>query len=108
MIRMRIYEAERADHDAADRVFYELVKPVHERHGAEFIGRYRDENGRVIVLWSYPDEQVCRQIQKAVADDPETKGNAEIRRKSGLHAHRYTEYFLNSTEPVHDRSYHGS
>ena len=105
---MRIYEAKGVDHSAADRVFYDLVKPIHEKHGAEFMGRYRDGSGRVIVLWFYADEQACRTIQRQVADDPETKANSKIRREAGLHGLSYTEYFLNSTEPDHDRSRNGS
>ena len=97
---MRIYESEGADHDSADRVFYELVKPVHERHGATFIGRYRDERNRVIVLWSYPDEARLRQIQADVAEDPETKRTESLRKASGLHDMQFMEFILRSTDPA--------
>ena len=52
IIRMRIYESQGVDHVAADRVFYDQVKPVHERHGATFVGRFRDQDERVVVMWS--------------------------------------------------------
>lgn len=97
VIRLRIYESQDANHEAADRVFYELVKPIHERHGAQFLGRYRDEEGRVIVMWSYFNADTCRRIQQAVADDPATIENAQRRREAGLHGKRYTEHILTST-----------
>ena len=97
---MRIYESQGADHERADRVFYELVKPVHERHGAVFIGRYRDEHNRVIVLWSYSDEARLRQIQADVAADPETKQNRSRRKAMGLQGVQFSEFILRSTNPA--------
>ena len=98
--RIRIYESQGVDHESADRVFYDLVKPVHERHGAVFIGRYRDEYKRVIVLWSYPDEARLRQIQADVAADPETKRSGSRRKALGLYDVQFTEFILRSTDPV--------
>ncbi len=98
-IRMRIYESQQANHAAADDVFYRLVKPVHERHGARFLGRYRDREKRVVVMWAYTDEDSCQRIQAAVASDPETLASREARRADGLHACKHTEYRLESTEP---------
>ncbi|MCP4193527.1 MAG: hypothetical protein GY768_23180 [Planctomycetaceae bacterium] len=98
MIRMRIYESQGSDHDSADRVFYELVKPVHERHGARFLGRYRDQEGRVVVMWLYENEAACSAIQRTVAEDPVTIENAIFRRQAGLHGLKFTEYFLDSTD----------
>lgn len=99
IIRMRIYESQNADHSSGDDVFYQQVKPVHERHGARFVGRYRDKAGRVIVMWSYPDEDTCRRIQAAVANDPATQESAAHRREAGLHGCEHTEFLLHSTEP---------
>jgi len=99
IIRMRVYESQVADHEAADQVFYDQVKPVHERHGAIFVGRYRDQNERVVVMWSYADEAACLRIQKEVAADPVTRSSAAQRREAGLHACQHTEFLLRSTEP---------
>jgi hypothetical protein len=100
IVRLRIYEAPGADHGRADAVFYELVKPVHERHGARFLGRYRDAGGRVVVLWSYDSEEALRRIQQAVAQDPETLLNRERRLQEGLHGAAFTELILRPTGPA--------
>ena len=99
VVRMRIYKAEDRDHAGSDAVFYKLVKPVHERHGAQFLGRYRDEGGRVIVLWGYDSKEALDQIQAEVARDPETILNRQERMTSGLHGCAYEEFILHSTEP---------
>jgi hypothetical protein len=99
VIRLRIYESQDVDHAQADQVFYQRVKPVHERHGAEFVGRYRDAEGRVVVMWRYVDEADLRRIQAAVARDPETLLHREARLQSGLHAVPHQEYILSSTDP---------
>jgi hypothetical protein len=99
IIRMRIYESQGVDHVAADRVFYDQVKPVHERHGATFVGRFRDQEERVVVMWSYTDEAACRRIQEAVAADPSIRSSAAQRREKGLHACQNKELFLRSTDP---------
>lgn len=99
VIRMRIYESQGADQAEADAVFYELVKPVHERHGAVFAGRYRDAEGRVVVLWRYADEAALTRIQAAVAADPETLAHRGRRLASGLHGRPFSEYLLHSTDP---------
>jgi hypothetical protein len=100
IVRLRIYEAQGADHAQADAVFYELVKPVHERHGAEFVGRYRDAEGRVLVLWAYADEAALQRIQSAVAADPETLRNKERWLREGLHGAAFTEMILRPTGPA--------
>lgn len=100
IVRLRIYEAQGADAARADTVFYELVKPVHERHGARFLGRYRDADGRVVVLWAYDDEAALRRIQQAVADDPQTLRNRDRRLREGLHGAAFTEMILRPTGPV--------
>lgn len=99
VIRMRIYDSQNADHSQADAIFYQWVKPVHERHGAEFVGRYRDAEGRVVVLWRYASEAELRRIQSAVAADPETLQHREQRLAAGLHGLDFTEYLLYSTDP---------
>lgn len=100
IVRLRIYEAQGTDHAKADAVFYELVKPVHERHGAAFLGRYRDAGGRVVVLWSYDSEEALRRIQQAVAEDPETLRHRERRLNEGLHGAAFTEMILRPTGPA--------
>ncbi len=99
IVRLRIYEAQGTDPAKADDVFHRLVKPVHERHGARFIGRYRDADGRVVVLWGYADEAALHRIQAAVASDPETLENRERRLRDGLHGATFTEMILWPTEP---------
>jgi hypothetical protein len=99
VIRMRIYASQQADHSQADAIFYRYVKPVHERHGAEFVGRYRDAEGRVVVLWRYASETELKRIQSAVAADPETLQHREQRLATGLHGLDFTEYVLHSTDP---------
>ncbi len=97
MIRLRIYHSEMADHDESDQIFYSLVKPVHEKHGALFRGRYRDASGKVFVLWEYENENELKRIQKVVADDPESQKNKTLRQKRGLHGIPFDEYILKST-----------
>ena len=92
VIRMRIYASQNADHRQADAIFYQWVKPVHERHGAEFLGR-------VVVLWRYASEAELRRIQSAVAADPETLQHRELRLAAGLHGLDFTEHLLYSTAP---------
>jgi hypothetical protein len=77
VIRLRIYHAKDQDFNAADKVFYELVKPVHEKHGARFIGRYRDESGKHFVMWAYDSKEDLHRIQALVANDPETLKNRD-------------------------------
>jgi hypothetical protein len=104
VIRMRVYAPAAVDFAEADRIFFTLVKPVHERHGAQFMGRYRDAEGRHVVLWAYADTDEMDRIQEAVARDPETVGNREARRKHGLHGVAFDEYVLESTIPKEIRS----
>jgi hypothetical protein len=100
IVRLRIYEAQGADRVQADAVFYDLVRPVHERHGARFLGRYRDAEGRVVVLWGYDSEAELLQIQAAVAADPETLRNSERRLRDGLHGTVFSEMILRPTGPA--------
>jgi hypothetical protein len=99
VIRMRIYKTkERLS--SSDQVFYHKVKPVHEKHGAIFVGRYLDQNGQYVVLWKYNTEEEMLRIQQAVANDPETIENKEVRQKSGLHSVPFEEFILKSTDPA--------
>lgn len=100
VVRMRIYEPEGKDHVSSDAVFYNLVKPVHERHGAKFLGRYRDDRGRVVILWRYDSEEALEWIQADVERDPETILNRRERMTSGLHGCAYEEFILHSTDTV--------
>lgn len=98
VVRMRIYESQNVDHAAADRVFYERVKPVHERYGAKFMGRYRDPENRVVVLWRYSSLIELKRIQEAVSKDPSSLKHKAERLKSGLHACDFKESFLFPTD----------
>jgi hypothetical protein len=99
VVRMRIYKT--VDRQpSSDRIFYDLVKPVHEKHGAMFMGRYIDQNGQYVVLWQYNSEEEMVRIQQAVANDPETIANKEIRQQSGLHAVPFDEFILKATAPA--------
>ena len=97
VIRMRIYESQDADHQAADQIFYHDVKPVHEKHGAEFIARYRDQQLRVVVMWRYADLASMQRIQQAVAEDPHTLNTRAQRRENGLHQLTFEEFILTET-----------
>jgi len=99
VVRLRIYASQQVAHEEADRVFYERVKPVHERHGARLLGRYRDPAGQVVVLWAYPDQAALTAIQAAVAEDPETLANRELRQTAGLHGLPFQEWILSPTAP---------
>ena len=99
VVRMRIYETNKRI-ESSDRVFYELVKPIHERYGAQFLGRYLDQKGRYVVLWQYENENELARIQQAVATDPESIANKQIRLNSGLHGIPFQEFILQSTDPV--------
>lgn len=98
VIRMRIYLTNGPNPDADD-VFYRLVKPVHEKHGARFIGRYVDQEGRHIVMWAYPDPATMHSIQESVAKDEETVKNVAVRMQQGLHGVPFQEYIMTSTDP---------
>lgn len=99
--RMRIYYSN-GPISESDQIFYEQVKPVHEKHGAKFIGRYINEQGNYIVLWEYESELEMSRIQEAVANDPETLATKDIRLKSGLHAVPFKEYLLKSTDQIYN------
>jgi len=98
VIRMRIYETNGPD-PAASAVFFEKVKPVHERHGATFVGRYLDEKGRHVVMWSYPDRATMSEIQRRVEEDAETIRNRPLRMSAGLHGVPFEEFILEPTLP---------
>ena len=92
--RMRIYQSQGADHEAAARVFHDLVQPVHEKYGAIFLSRDVLSTGETIVRWLYPSEQALEDIQKAVATDPDTLKNKAARMRHGLHGRVFVEYHL--------------
>ena len=98
VVRLRIYHAKEQDFAAADKVFYELVKPVHEKHGAKFMGRYRDASGKHFVMWAYESKEELNRIQDLVARDPETLKNRETRLTAGFHAVPFDEYVLERTD----------
>jgi len=97
VIRLRIYNSEEANHKEADEIFYNYVKPVHQRNGAIFKGRYRDKKGKIIVMWQYESEDELKRIQQRVAEDPETLKNRELRLSKGLHGVSFDEMILEST-----------
>jgi hypothetical protein len=97
VIRMRIYRTESRSHEA-DHVFYELVKPIHEKYGARFLGRYVDKTGKYVVMWAYTSEVELQRIQQCVANDPETIKNSVVRIQSGLHGVDFDEYIMTSTD----------
>ena len=92
--RMRIYQSQTADHESASRVFHQLVRPVHENHGAVFLSRDVLPSGETVVRWLYPSEKALIDIQKAVAEDPQTIKHREERMRFGLHGMSFTEYRL--------------
>ena len=98
VIRLRIYHSEMADHEEADKIFYTHVKPVHEKHGAIFKGRYRDANGKVVVLWEYENERNLKRVQKMVSNDVESMKYKNLRQEKGLHGISFDEYILKSTD----------
>jgi hypothetical protein len=99
VIRMRIYKTE-GRMEESDAIFYNLVKPVHEKYGARFIGRYINQLGQYIVLWEYQSEEQMVKIQYEVSNDPATIATKDIRRRSGLHAVEFDEFILKSTDPT--------
>jgi hypothetical protein len=98
VIRMRIYD-KTGPNPSATQIFFEKVKPVHERHGATFVGRFIDEKGRHVVMWSYPDRETMFDIQQRVENDEETIRNRELRISSGLHGVPFEEFLLDPTQP---------
>ena len=96
VIRMRIYNT-KGGNPEADEVFYTLVKPVHERYGARFLGRYMDKKGRHVVMWGYSSEEDMKKIQLLVAEDPETLKNKDVRLNQGLHGTEFEELILYPT-----------
>lgn len=98
VIRMRIYDTT-GPNPSATQIFFEKVKPVHERHGATFVGRFIDEKGRHVVMWSYPDCAAMFDIQQRVEKDEETIRNRELRISSGLHGVPFEEFLLDPTQP---------
>jgi hypothetical protein len=96
---MRIYET-KVRLPESDQVFYDLVKPVHEKYGATFLGRFIDQKGRYIVLWAYPSYELLHSIQTLVSEDEETIKNAPIRKQAGLHGVDFEEFILESTGPL--------
>lgn len=97
VVRLRIYNAENANHAEADHIFYNFVKPVHQKHGAIFKGRYRDRSGKIVVMWEYKSEDELKRIQQNVANDPETLRNKKLRLTKGLHGVSFDEMILKST-----------
>jgi hypothetical protein len=95
---MRIYDTT-GPNPSATQIFFEKVKPVHERHGATFLGRFIDEKERHVVMWSYPDRETMFDIQQRVEKDEETIRNRELRISSGLHGVPFEEFLLDPTQP---------
>ena len=91
-VRLRIYQAPGRDHESAEAVFFNQVKPVHERHGALFLGREVHADGQTIARWLYPNESSVARVQAAVAKDPETLKNRDVRMNSGLHGVAHQEW----------------
>lgn len=104
VIRMRIYETT-GPNPSATHIFFEKVKPVHERHGATFMGRFIDEKGRHVVMWSYPDLKAMVDIQQRVEQDAETIRNRPLRMSAGLNGVSFEEFILHPTQPGQDGSY---
>ena len=98
VIRMRIYDTT-GPNPSATQIFFEKVKPVHERHGATFVGRFIDEKGRHVVMWSYSDRAAMVDIQQRVEKDEETIRNRALRISSGLHGVSFEEFLLDPTQP---------
>jgi hypothetical protein len=94
--RMRVYEPSRDD-DRATRLFEEFVRPVHERHGAVLIGRWRTFEGRTVVIWKYDSEEDCRRVLAAAAVDPEIRDSQPLREAGGLAGVERQEWFMTST-----------
>ena len=90
-IRLRKYSSQGCDHNQAASIFYNLVKPVHEKHGAVFLGREVLPDESTVVRWIYPSERMMRQIQSDVRLDPETTRNRGKRKQGGLHGVSFIE-----------------
>lgn len=99
VVRMRIYKTTERRPES-DQVFYDLVKPVHEKYGAAFLGRFLDQKGQYVVLWAYPSYELLHSIQTRVAEDEESIKNAPIRKQAGLHGVEFEEFILESTGPL--------
>ncbi|MEM1125862.1 MAG: NIPSNAP family protein [Bacteroidota bacterium] len=95
--RMRTYYAADADHEVATRIFKAYVQPVHERHGAQLVGRWLTEDRRLVVIWAYPDEAACAQTLEAVRTDPVTRSTQAEREATGLASFEREEVFMTST-----------
>lgn len=90
-IRLRKYSSQGCDHNQAASIFYNLVKPVHEKHGAVFLGREVLPDESTVVRWIYSSERMMRQIQNDVQLDPETIYNKGKRKRAGLHGISFVE-----------------
>ncbi|MFI7003059.1 NIPSNAP family protein [Nocardia sp. NPDC050175] len=78
--RMRIYRAVEENLAVFHDFFQTHLLPVQLRHGARLVGRWETEDGRVVAVWEYDDDEAYRRIQAAVAADPATRRAQEVRR----------------------------
>lgn len=96
---MRTYRADPDRLASSHRVFFEQVLPVHQKHGARFVGRWLGDDGRIVVIWEYDSRADCERIQKAVQHDPDSTATAELRRSAGLLGAASEEVLMAPTEP---------
>jgi hypothetical protein len=79
--RMRIYQAVAENLAIFHDFFGTHLLPVQLRHGARLVGRWETEDGRVVAVWEYDDQEAYEQVQSAVIADPATARAQQVRRE---------------------------
>jgi hypothetical protein len=95
--RMRIYQAVPANLPAFHEFFRSHLRPIQQRHGARLIGRWQTEDGRVVAIWEYDNQDAYQRIQAAVAADPASATARQHRQTLPLLFTDQDEVFMTST-----------
>jgi hypothetical protein len=104
LFRHRTYRTVPEKADEFAQFFAERLLPVHRRHGARLVGRWRNDDGtQVVVVWAYRDREHLVATRDAVASDPEMVTALEdLNRQLGeVHA-GYTDVVMTSTVDLHE------
>ena len=101
LFRARVYRVAPGMSENFDSFFLERLLPVHRRHGARLVGRWRDEAlNEVTAIWAYRDRAEYERISAAVRSDSQMTEAQQVRGELGELYDEVREAFLASTVPL--------
>ena len=97
LYRIRRYVAVPETAEAFHEFFNRYLLPVQRRHGARLVGRWATDDGEIVAVWEYDDEQAYERIRAAVAADPDSARAQQVRKTIGTLFSAVHESFAKST-----------